>query len=73
MSKYYLITSEEYDNYQSFFPVSSLDGTLCIIEIDDDSVVPNSIQVFNDSNEVNAFRFAESEWPKWMTQEDYEQ
>lgn len=73
MSKYYLITSEEYDNYQSFFPVSSLDGTLCIIEIDDNSVVPNSIQVFNDSNEVNTFRFAESEWPKWMTQEDYEQ
>lgn len=71
---YYLITSAEYTANHSeieYSPVYTLDSTQCIIEVADDYTVTNYIEYFVDSNAVNAYRFTETEWSNWMTEEDF--
>lgn len=71
---YYLITSAEYiANHSSigYEPVYTLDQSQCIIEVEDNYTVSNYIQYFETGNDVNEFRFSESEWSNWMSSSDY--
>ena len=73
--KYYLITSQEYqDNHSTSnnTPVYSVDESQCILEVEDNYEVLNYIQMFNTADEVNDFRFdpLTNEYQNWVTEED---
>lgn len=74
--KYYLITSQEYlDNHSDceHAPAYSLDRTVCILEEEEGHLVENYIRVFNNSSEVNDFRYNETtgEAAKWIPTEEF--
>lgn len=77
--KYYVITSQEFtSNHESNYtyePIYSLDGTLCIIDVEDSYLVENYVHGFEDSNALNGWRFdtTTEEWRNWMTEEEYNQ
>lgn len=69
--KYYLITKEEYLNNHAdcqHAVAYSIDGSVCILEEEESHSVENYIMMFNDSSEVNNFRYNEStgEAAKWI-------
>lgn len=73
--KYYLLTSEEYNNHVDATDqqvVWSLDSSKCIIEVADDYDIPNHTSVFSTPNEVNDWRWDPNteEWRNWMTEEE---
>lgn len=73
--KYYLLTSEEYNNHVDATDqqvVWSLDSSKCIIEVADGYDIPNHILVFSTPNEVNDWRWDPNteEWRNWMTEEE---
>lgn len=74
---YYLITAAEYTtNHESncdHDPAYTLDGTKCIIHVDDDYTVSNYIQYFADNNSVNEWRFDTdtTEWQNWETIDEH--
>lgn len=74
--KYYLLTSEEYNNHVDATDqqvVWSLDNSRCIIEVENDYTIANSISEFATANLCNDWRFdpATEEWRNWITEEDY--
>ena len=67
--KYYLITIEEFNANHAdceHAPAYSLDGSKCIIEVEDGEVVENFIEAFADSGAVNAYRYSDREASNWI-------
>lgn len=74
--KYYLLTQEQYEQYKdetNQFVAWAFDGSKCIIECEDSSDITQYINVFNDSNECNEWRYHSEtdEWMNWISPEDY--
>lgn len=72
--KYYLITIEEFNaNHADCLhsPAYSLDGSKCVIEVEDSEVVENFIESFENGKAVNAYRYAETEASNWIPTEEF--
>ena len=74
--KYYLITTEEFNaNHTDCLhdPAYSIDGSVCILEEEYGHLVENYIMMFNNSSEVNDFRYNENtgESANWIPTEEF--
>lgn len=71
---YYLITKLQYDTDHSSSldhgPAWNLDKSKCIIHSPNNYVVPNYEQTWTDADGCNGWRYSDSEWSNWMTEEE---
>lgn len=82
---YYLLTVAQYDQQiqqaessgkmavTDQYVAWTLDGTKCIVELDNSYVLSEYLMFFENSSAVNEWRYDEStdEWRNWMSEEDY--
>ena len=70
---YYLITKTQYNTDHiglTCLPAWNLDGTKCVINAPDNYTVSNPEQTWGDANECNEWRYSDTEWSNWMTEEE---
>jgi hypothetical protein len=73
MNYYYIVTRDQYNQHSSnldHLPAWNLAGDECVIEVSSSYVISNYLHQFTDSGAVNLFRYSNTEYLNWMTQDE---